>query len=178
MIATTTALTIAAVASVAGAGIAAYGAIQQGQAAKKMGDYNAKIAANNAIIQQNNAKAAQQQASLEADRKRRIGKIIAGKQRAAATKSGVTFSGSVEDVMIDSSVNVEIDALTELYKGNLSSQDYINRSASSLAEGELSKMQGRAARTSSYYSAAGSILSGAGSAAGYYGMSKSPQFAG
>lgn len=177
MIATTTALTIAAVASVAGAGIAAYGAIQQGQAAKRMGDYNAKIAANNSKIQRNNALAAQQQAALESDRKRRIGKIVAGKQRAAASKSGVSYSGSVEDVMIDSSINVEIDALTELYKGNLSSQDYVNRAQSSLAEGELAKMQGRAARTSSYYSAAGSVLSGVGSGAGYYGMSQSPQFA-
>jgi hypothetical protein len=176
MIATATALTIAAVASAAGAGIAAAGAIQQGQAAKRMGDYNARIAANNSKIQKNNAVAAQQQAGLEADRKRRIGKIVAGKQRSAATKSGVTFSGSVEDVMIDSSINVEIDALTDLYKGNLSSQDYINRSQSASAEGQLARMQGRAAKTSSYYQAGGSILSGAGSAAGYYGMSKSPNF--
>jgi hypothetical protein len=176
LIATSTALMVSAATAAVGGVVGAVGAIKQGKAAKKMAAYNAQLAANNAKIQQNNAKTVQNQASVEAEKQRRTGRIVAGKQRAKASKSGTTFEGSVQDILLDSSINAEIGALTELYSGNIAAQDYRNKAASSNAQGTMAIMQGKAASTASKYQAAGSILGGFSSAVSSYGMSKSPQF--
>lgn len=176
LIASSTALLIAAGTAAVGGVVSAVGAVQQGRAAKKMANYNAQLATNNAKIQENNALASQRQAMVEADRKRRMGKILSGRIKSSVSKSGTTFDGSVQDILLDNAINVEIDALTELYKGTADSQNFRNSASDSLAQASMSRMQGKAAQSSSYYQAAGSVLSGAGNAASYYGQSKNPSF--
>ena len=172
LIASSTALLIAAGTAAVGSVVGAVGAIKQGKAAKKMAAYNAQLAENNAKIQQNNANTVQNQVSVEAEKKRRTGCIVAGTQRAKASKSGTTFEGSVQDILLDSSINAEISALTELYSGTIAAQDYRNKAVSSKAQGTMATMQGNAASSASKYQAAGSILGGFGQAASLYGSAK------
>lgn len=234
----------------ASAGVAAYSAIQQGQAAKQSADYNTQVAENNAQVERYNAQMQRQQAEYNAqvvaaqmafeqdaaNRKlaeidRRGATIVktGDNQRLVAAQtedearlkrdramaefknrvagSGVQVTGSSEDVWKDlgaqgdrqiarirqdgefqqADINSAFAAnrfdawstsasLTESQNaGNLeiwrlrsgstvnayNSQTAINRS---IASGQLSQMEGNNAVTSSYYSAAGSILSGAGDA--------------
>jgi cell division protein FtsL len=158
-VATTTLLIAAAVTAIIGAGVSAYGMYAQGQAQKKMADYNAKI-------QSQAATSRQQQAAFEADRLRERNRLLAGAQIAGASKSGLDISGSVSDVMNDSAVSGEMNALAAIYKGDVSASQY-NASA------ELSHMQGQAAQEGSYYNAGGTLLSGIGQAGGYWGQANS-----
>lgn len=150
--ATATVLAIAAVAaSVAGAGVAAYSAHEQGKAQEGAAKFNA-------AVQRNNAMAAQQQAQYEADRIRKRNTYLRGAQNAAIAKSGIDISGSASDVIYDSAMQGEMDALAALYTGKV-------RSNADESGAMLSRLSGENARTSSYYSMAGSILGGVSGAA-------------
>lgn len=151
----------------AGTAVSVYSSVQQGQQTEKAANFNAKVAENNAL-------ASQQQAEFDVNRIRRKNVLLAGRQRAAAAKSGVELSGSVDDVMFDSSVQGELEAMAALYTGEVAA----NRERSG---GQLSRMQGQNAKETSYYNAGGSILSGAGSSlkigADYY-ANQQPTFKG
>jgi hypothetical protein len=152
-VATTTLIAIAAVstaASLAATGVAVHGQIQQGKAQKQIADYNAKVARNNAI-------AARQQAQFEADRIRDKARRLAGSQRAAFSKSGIELSGSVNDVMFDSAIELELDALSAIYKGEVAGNNQT-------AQAEIFKMRGDAAKTGSQLAAAGTAIGGIGDA--------------
>ena len=161
--ATATVLTVVAItASLAAAGVSANAAIQQGKAQEKAAKFNAAVERNNAL-------AAQDQAQFEAAKLRRRNAFLRGAQSAAIGKSGVDLSGSAVDVMNDSAVQGELDALAALYTGKV-------RANSAQSSAQLFDAQGENARTSSYYSAAGSILGGVsgatGSAAGAYARNR------
>lgn len=161
---TSTGLAIASlVVSAASAAVSAVGAYQQGKAQKKMANFNAKMAERNAVIQRNNALQARRQASLEADKKRAAARRYNASMRANALKSGSTISGSVADILYDSALNQEQEALTEIYKGTVSGQAYLTAARDSQAEGELTKMQGNAAYKSGLWQAGGALLQGASS---------------
>lgn len=153
-IASSTVAIIAAVATAASAAAGAYTAVSAGNAAKASGKYNAAVARNNAQM-------AQQQAKYEADRIAKRNKLIAGKQRAAYAKSGVDLSNTVDDVMMDSSIEGELDRLAALYSGNVTATGLEARARLATAEGKNAQQGG-------YQRAAGSILGGAGSMASIY----------
>lgn len=150
---TTTLLVAALVTSVISAGVSAYGMYEQGQAQKKMGEYNAKIA-------QNNATAAKQQADAESARIRARGNRLRGAQVASASKSGLILSGSVNDVIFDSSVENELDALTSLYKGRMTASSFQSQAVMSRFEGDTAASLGT-------IGAGGTLLSGAAQSFGY-----------
>ncbi len=162
MIATSTILAVAAVAAVASAGVSAYGMYQQGKTQEAIGNYNAKVDQNNAI-------AARQQAEFDAQRIRDRNVRLRGAQTAAASKSGLSISGSVQDVMFDSGTQGELDALTSIYKGSISSNAQV-------AAARLSTFEGNAAANASYVSAGGTLLGGVANAGQYWMMSKQPGF--
>jgi hypothetical protein len=161
--ATATVLAVAAIAaSAAGAGAAAYGQYQQGKAQESAAKFNA-------AVQQNNALASKQQAQYEADRIRKRNLHLRGAQNAAIAKSGIDVSGSASDVIYDSAMQGEMDALAALYTGKV-------RSNAEASGAMLSRLSGENARTSSYYSMAGSILGGAsGAASSGYGYANNPR---
>ena len=148
-----------AIASVAiaavGTGVATYSAIAQGQAASAAAKYNAAVARNNAL-------AAEQQSTIDADRIRKRNRLLFGHQEAAAAKSGMDLSGSIDDVIYDSSVQGEMDRLAALYTGKVSAN-------AQEARATLSDYEARNAKTASYWGAGGTLLSGSGQVAGAYG---------
>lgn len=75
-----------------------------------------------ATIADQNATFADQQAKARQDMIRREAAKLRGKQRAEIGASGVTLAGSGFDVMEDSAVEAELDALTAGYEGKLQSR--------------------------------------------------------
>lgn len=153
-----TATTIGVLAALASAATGTVAAVSSAEAQKSAAKFNE-------AVQKNNALAAAQQAEFEAAKLRRRNAALRGAQSAAVGKAGIDFSGSASDVVYDSSVQGELDALAALYTGRV-------RSNAEEAGATLARGQARRAESSGYYGAAGSILGGVGSAATVYSNSK------
>lgn len=138
---------IAVALTAVGTGVAAYGAVSQGQAAKEAGHFNAQVARNQATAEQ-------QRADFEAQAVRRRNTIVAGQQRAAFAKAGVDLTGSAEDVIYDSAIQGEIDRMAALYGGATAAGYYRSRA-------KLSVFEGDQAASASYFNAGGTVLTGA-----------------
>ncbi len=137
---------------IASAAIAAYGAIQQGQANKAAAKYNAAVNEQNAVLSRQEAN----DAAMQADRERymRLGSI-----RAAAGKSGVQAQGSVLDVIGDAASQSELQRQQIIYRGELKARGYNNTAT-------LDEFSGSQAQTAGYLKAGSALLSGASTYAG------------
>ena len=141
-----TAVTGVALAAI-GTGVAVYSAVQQGKAAEAEAKFQEDVANNAAIT-------AQQEAAFEARQISRRNKLVLGKQRAAAAKSGVLISGSVTDVIEDSTVQGELDRLAALYSGEA-------RSTAFKSQAELSRFAAANISTNTLLTSIGTGLQGA-----------------
>lgn len=148
---------VAAVAALAGAGIAAYSAVQQGNAAKAANDYNAAVARNNALQAKEAAAGNESTAARKAS-------FVLGAQRAGAGAAGIDPNqGSPLSLMTDTAQQTTLDALRIKYGGDTQSAAYLN-------QGALDVASGRNAQAAGNLGGAATILGGAGRAFGaYYG---------
>jgi hypothetical protein len=138
-----TALLVAAVGSTV---LQAAGSIQQGQAARSAANYNAQVA-------ENNAAAARAQAAENARRQRVMNKKALGSIRAGYGASGVTLEGSPLDVLEESAMNAELDALSIEHAGLVRALGFQNDAA-------LERFGGRNASRAGYMGAAAALLGG------------------
>lgn len=165
---------IAIGASIAGAGVSAYGQYQQGLANQRTAYYNAAVAHNNAIMEGQKAERAAAAGTEAASRESmksgaRLGAI---KAEQAANNIDVN-SGSAVDVQASqrmlgklSADTVMNDALTQVYGYRVAEQSYETQA-------QLDMMEGDQAKTSGMIGAAGTLLGGASSAADkWYSHSK------
>jgi len=137
--------------AVAAVAVSAFGTIQAGQAAKSAAKYNAAVA-------EQAAKAASDKAAYDEQRHRESIRKLMSSQRALYGKSGLDMTeGSPLLVMEDTAAQGELDAMAIRYGGDIASAR--DRSAAN-----LSRMQGAAAVTASYFQAGSTLLSGASSA--------------
>lgn len=151
------ALAVAAV----GAGVSAYSAVQQGNAAKSAADYNAAVARNNALQ-------AQQVAAGNEAAAARKAQFLLGQQKAAAGASGVDpNSGSPLSLMTDTAQQTTLDALKIRYGGQTNSAAYGNSAV-------LDVYQGGQAASAGALNAAGTILGTAGRAGLAFGTAPPP----
>lgn len=148
---------IGAVAAVAGAGVAAYSAAQQGNAAAAADARNEQLANQQALI-------AQQQAEQDAQAQQRASRQRIGAASAAYGAAGVTSDGSPLDVLATSASQAELDRQTILYKGNLRALGYQDQSQLDSAAAGQAKIGGEE-------KAGSAILTGASSAASKFGGS-------
>ena len=143
----------------------AAGQIQQGQATAAANKYQAKVATMNAAISDRRAKDALERGAKEEQQKRRETQQLLGKQQAAMAANGVDISfGSPLDVLVDSSVLGELDALTIRSNTYREEYDYKVQAANQRANADMSRGAAESAITGSYLGAAGTILGGAGNA--------------
>jgi hypothetical protein len=164
---------IAAGSALAGAGVSAYGMIQQGKAQRRESEYQAQVDENNAITTGYAAIQEQRNAQIEADQLRGVRDRALGSQRAAAAASGLTISGSVIDVMNDSAIEAEKEIQMSIYRGNIAAQNRRGEADNLRQRAKLTRMSGRNAQRTSFYQAGGTLLSGAASAgAGYASFKK------
>lgn len=152
-----TALVVSIVAAVAAAALSVASAQRQGRAAKEAAKFNSKVAANN-------AKAAEQSAAYEAAQIRRKNLLRLGAQRAIGAKSGVALDsgGSLDDVIMDSAIQGELDAQAALYAGQV-------RAVREKAAGQLSIFEGEQAESAANLQSAGAVIGGLGGVAGSLG---------
>lgn len=138
---------------IASTAVAAFSAIQQGNAAKQAADYNATISMQNAGIARSDAQA--QATQIERENLLRLGSIRAAQGKAG----GAAGAGSILDVLGDVAAQGELDKQFALYEGEQRARGYTNTA-------NLDTFSGKQARTAGYMKAGTELLSGAAKA--YY----------
>lgn len=142
----TAATYLAAAAVAVSAGSAVYSANEQ----KKAADTNAQIAENNAAYSADSARA-------HAEKIRKAGKAQRGEAKAALAASGVNLAeGTALEVDKEIIQTSEQDALSAILSGDRALK-------SGADEAGMLRASGKAAQTSGYLSATGTVLSGASS---------------
>lgn len=118
------------------AGVGAYSAVEQGNAADDAAKRNAKA-------QNTNARVAAEQAQYAAERQRSENRRRLGMQRAAGAKNGIDLSGgSFQDVLMDTAVQGEMDALASIYQGRATAAAYQSSARNSILEGNAAQRAG------------------------------------
>lgn len=145
-----------------GAGaVSAVSAKQSADAEASAQDYNVKVAEQNARVE--NDKAAYEAARIR-DRNRRT----RAEQRGEYVASGLALSGSPEDVIYDSDIQGELDALAAVYSGKINS-------VARTSEANLARMRGKSATAGLGLTYAGAALGTAGGAIKTYSSYKAGQ---
>ena len=142
------------------AGLAAYGAYSQNQAAsqqakaqEQMADFNQKVAKSNAEI-------AVQQAGQQEESQRRDARKVLGQQRAALAESGIGLDGTGSDLYQQSATDAELDALNIRYNGDLQATGFKNNANLEGFKAKVYEKQASDFNTASYVSAGTALLSG------------------
>jgi len=136
---------VALIATAIGTATSVVGSIKQASAAKSAARFNSQVSLNNAAT----AKAA---ATENERRFRRTSAQRAGSLRAR---------GASADLLADSAMEEELEALTIRHGGFVQSQNFTQQAS-------LQRMQGRTAASSARFSAAGTLLKGAATGKGQY----------
>lgn len=143
---------VAAAASIAGAGVAAYGMVQQGKTTQQVADNNAKMA-------EYAAQDAQKRGEEDAMAVQRKAAALKSSQRVAMAANGLDLTyGTAADLQDQTDFFAQSDAATA--RTNASREAWRLR-----AGGEQDRAAGAAARSNANLSAAGTLISAAGSVA-------------
>jgi len=146
-------------ATVIGAGVTAYGQIQQGKTANVLAQRNAQIMNRNATIAQQNAEFNAKLKEREDSRKRK-------NQQAGLQASGVEiYEGTNLIAFADQEWTDEINAELIRRGGQ-------NEAANLQMQASVESARGQAAQTAGYTAAGGSLLTGMGSAGSQYATAK------
>lgn len=145
--------------------MSAVGTIQQANAQSKAARYNAQVSEMNATLAERRARDAMERGAREEQKKRQEVAGILGQQRASMAANGLDLGfGSPLDLMIDTAVAGEMDALTIRSNTYREAYDYRVDAAGRRADAGLQRAQASAAKTGGYLSAAGTLLGGGASA--------------
>ena len=134
---------IALILQVVGTVVSAIGQLQAGAAEQRAANFNAQVAANN-------ARAARLAAAENAKRQKRLGIKRQGARRA--------LDPDKLDLLEDNAIEEELAVLSLLHAGEVEAVGFENTRT-------LETARGKAARTGSYFSAAGTLLGGGAKAA-------------
>lgn len=148
-------------------GVQALGAIASAQASAASYEAQAQMNEANAKVLKNNSIQASREANVKEDANRERARILRGRQIAAVAQSGIGFEGSGGDLVEQSDINSEMDALSIRYEGETRRQNLTTQSSMQLYEAGTNRANASSARTSGYISAIGSAAS-AGASYGQY----------
>lgn len=158
-IATSTALLIAAGATLVGGGVAAYSSYQAGKATDSLMKYNADLANQDAIVKERDGR-------ILANAQRLQNQRLLARQRSLYAKAGVNMTGTPLLVEAEQAGQLEMAALEVERTASIEAGRYRTQAV-------INRMQGSAARRGANLQAVGTILQGSGQAAGYYAQSRS-----
>jgi hypothetical protein len=149
---------------VAGAGISAFGAVEQGQATADAAAYNAKVASNNAIIANQNAEYAVTAGVTKAGNVSEQNAAEVGQIKTALAANNVDIgSKSAVDVVAGQREKGELDAQTALNNAELSAYGYRSQATGFEAQAGLEKQEAEQAPEGADIGAAGGLLQSASS---------------
>lgn len=167
--------TISAVSSVAGIGLAASSAYQQGKGQQAQLEYQAAVNENNAKVSEWQAKDAQNRGELEAQRIARAGAGVKGAQRAGLAARGLDLGeGTAFALQEQTDIFSLYDQSTA--RDNAAKEAWALRQQGSNYSSAASASRATAGGISPGLSAAGTLLTGAGRVAdkwAAYGATKS-----
>lgn len=146
---------------VAGAGTAAYGSYESGQATAASDSYQAQVAANNATLAKQQGKLDIQAGEVAAVDQGLKTKATVGSEKAQQGASGLDVNtGSAVAVRAGTAQMGMLDALT--IRSNAAKKSYADevQANSDTAQGQLETMAGGQAETAGDIGAAGTLLSG------------------
>ena len=135
---------------IVGTAVTAYGQYQAGKDKQAALDYNASI-------EERNAQVRLEKAEYDANQKDKKTRRVIASQRVAFAAGGFTIAGTALDTLRDSATQGEMDRMAIMYGGEMDAENSRNQA-------ELNRMEGKAAARAGKYAAAGTVLSGAGSA--------------
>lgn len=138
--------------------VSAGGALKAGSDEETAGDYNAAVARQSAV-------ATEEKTAFEVEAHREKVRKLLSSQRAAFAVAGVDMEGSPLLVLEDTAAQGELDAKAIQYSGDV-------EASQKRSQAELYELQGKNAKTSSYWKAGSSLLSGGGTIAKQYYDSK------
>lgn len=156
-----------------GAGVAAYGQMEQGKAAKQAAHFNALQAQDNAKIAIQNAGIEREGARAQAEQQDRLTYQRLGAIRAAVGATGTTTEGNALDVLGDAAAQSEYQRQDILYRGELAARSRVNEARGFGNTAILDTFSGNAAERAGYLRAGSELLSGAGRASYMYSYSRS-----
>ena len=154
-----------AVAIIAAGAISAYSAIEAGKQAER--DAKAQQAALNqqAELARKKGEAERERALEEVRQFEKEGEAFQATQQVQLAKGGVLASIETPAMVLERTAQeLEADKLTIMKEGYLAESFGESGAFNLRFQGEIARARGKAAKTASYYSAAGSILSSVGSA--------------
>ena len=145
----------------AGTAMSAYSALQQGQSEYQASLMQSQIEERNAKANEIAATQSQEEASREAKQLDLQRRKLIGEQAAAAGKSGLTISGSVDDVMNDTAIQMETEIQMAKYRGQVEAYNYGQKALNNYTQAKMDIYSGIEAKRSATWSAAGTLISGA-----------------
>lgn len=137
----------------------AYGQYQQGREQEANLKTQSRLAQRDAQLLRGQARLARQQAGAEEEAQRRDAARFLGTQRAAVGQSGIGFGGTAGQLLEDSAVQSELDALNIRYGGELQATDLLNQAGNEDARAKVLKQNAKAAKRAGLMGAATSLLS-------------------
>lgn len=160
---------ISAVAGIAGAGVSAIGAIQQGQAASDAYAYKAQVAANNAAIGRQRAVQEIQAGEIAAVNQGLKTRAKVASEKAQQGAAGIDVNtGSAAMVREGTAELGMLDSLT--IRSNAAKRAWAAQvdASNSEAQAQMDRAASENVETAGYINAAGSLLSGASTVGGNY----------
>jgi hypothetical protein len=152
--------------SIASGVVGVISSISQGNANAASERSAAQAAEYNATINRQRADMALQQGNAQEEVKRRENRRAMGNLRAGLVENGIALdSGSGADLVEESSLNSEMDALNIRYNSQINARGYTAQAELDDYSAEAAKGRAKQARTAGFIGAASSALSAAG---GYY----------
>ena len=135
-------------------GVGVYSAVSSGKAQAESSKFNAAVARNNALV-------TRQQAEYDAARIRDKNRRVIGMQRAAIAGNQLELSGSMQDVLVDSAIQGELDVATAIYQGKVSA-------GNQYAQARLDERQASSAMSAGWLNAGATLLGGVSTGAGHW----------
>lgn len=146
------------------AALGAAGKISAGNAAAAQQTSLSQDATYQATIARQNSAEAISQAGAQSDAQAQQARYQLGEQAASIGQSGVVASqGSASAVERQSAINKELQGLNIRYQGQVQSTGDLNQAAIETQQAQREASNASYAKSSSYLSATGSVLQGAGS---------------
>lgn len=159
---TTAAVAAAGMAATSGA-LGVVSAVQSGKQASAAAQSEANMAEYNAKMSEIRARQSYAAAGVQEEELRRRGRAAVGMQLASSAEAG---AGLNADLLRESVMGIEGDAMAIRYEGDLKAQGQKDEALLQRSSADVARSRGKQAKTASYLNAATSVL---GAATSYYG---------
>lgn len=150
----------------AGAGVAAAGAIQQGRAAEAAAESAQNIAEYNAAVQEREAQAIRQKATFEQKRQAERAAKVKSALTARLAAAGGLGAPVAADLAAEQAAELELENLLIGFKGEVGARRALSQAELDRLSGRVARRRGEAKKQAALFRAGTTLLTGFGTAFG------------